>query len=150
MKEFLPALFLLAAATGFAAPEVTRNDARHASYVRLVPATPGTAFADADQRQIIRLLVERAATPVTPNDVIPEDKIAEINFGPVMNRPAEFGAENFFALWRSNRLQNVCGPAEISLAPDSGFVILKDGKVIPFDLYGGTSLRLFGFLFRQP
>lgn len=147
----LPWLCLLATATGFAAPEVIPNDARHASYVRLLPAIPGEAFAGAGQRQVVRLLAKRATPPVTPDDIVPEKEIAEVIFRTTpVNRPGTFGTVDFLALWKTARLKDIVGTAEISLAPDLGFLILKDGKTLPFDLYGGTALRLFGFLFSKP
>ena len=151
MKTLLSCLFLLAAAQGFAAPEFIQNNARHASYVRLLPVPRENAFADSGQRQIIQLLAKRATPPVTPADVFAEDQLSEIVFGakPV-NRPAAFGAEEFLALWKTARLENVVGAMEISLAPDSGFIVLKDGQTLPVDLYGDRALRLSGFLFRKP
>lgn len=151
MKILLCSLFLLAAAQGFAAPEFIQNDARCASYARLLPDVREPAYADSGQRRIIGLLAERATPPVTPSDVVAEDQISEIVFGakPV-NRPAEFGAEEFLALWTNARLENAVGMMEFSLAPDVGFVVLKDGQTLPVSLYGDRALRFHGFLFRKP
>lgn len=151
MKKYLFGLFLLAAAFAFAAPEFVQNDARHASYARLLPDQREPAYADSGQRRIIGLLAERATPPVTPQDVVAEDQIEEIVFGskPV-NRPAAFGAAEFLDLWKTARLQNAVGLMEISLAPDVGFLVLTDGQTLPIHLYGDRALRLHGFLFRKP
>lgn len=151
MKLLPLCLFLLAAVRGFAAPEFIQNDARRSSYARLIPSRPEPAFVDADQQRIIRLLAKHAATPVVPDEVIPENQIAEIVFGakPV-NRPPEFGAEDFLALWKNARLEAAAGNREISLAPDNGFLVLKDGQTVPVDLYGMNAIGLSGFLFRKP
>ena len=151
MKKYLFGLFLLAALRAFAAPEFIQNDARHASYARLLPDHREPAYADSGQRHIIGLLAERATPPVTPQDVVAEDQIAEIVFGTKpINRPASFGAPEFLELWKTARLQNAVGLMEISLAPDVGFLVLKDGQTLLVSLYGDRALRLHGFLFRKP
>jgi len=151
VNRFICGLLLLAATRAFAAPAFIQDAARHASYARLLPDRPEPAFADPGQRQIVQLLARRATPPLTPQDVVAEDQISEIVFGakPV-NRSAGFGAEEFLALWKNARLESAVGGMEISLAPDTGFVILKDGQTIPVDLYGDRALRLHGFLFRKP
>lgn len=151
MKKWLFCLFLFAAARGFAAPEFVQNDARHASYARLLPDVREPAYADSGQRRVIQLLAERATPPVTPHDVVAEDQLSEIVFGlKPINRPATFGAAEFVDLWKTARLENAVGAMEISLAPDVGFIVLKDGQTLPVHLYGDRALRLHGFLFRKP
>lgn len=151
MKSVLCALALLAATRVLAAPEFVRSDARHASYARLLPDRPDPSFADAGQRQVVRLLARRASPPLAPGDVIPAENIAEIVFrAKPVNRPADFGAAEFLALWQNARLDDAVGSAEIALAPDRGFLVLADGQTVPVDLYGATALRLHGFLFRKP
>ncbi len=152
MNKSLSCLVLLGAAQACAAAEFIQNDARHASYVRRIPpARAEPAFASAEHREIVRLLARRATPPVTPADAIPAEQIAEAVFrAKPINRPPDFGAADFLALWQGARLQDSVGAGEISLAPDCGFLVLKDGQVLPIDLYGTNTLRFAGFLFRQP
>lgn len=143
-------LFVMLAMTvaAEAAPVWTANAARFESYRRLVtePSTP--RWTDASIRRVVRLLVERAAEPVTPSDLVPVESIEEVVFPPIpVNRPASFALEDFIELWSSASVVDAVGPGDVALAPDPGFLVLKDGTVIPFDLYGNASLRVWGFQF---
>lgn len=136
-------MFLAFAIGCYAAPEFVLSDARVESYRKYATDKQPIAYVDSDSKDVIRILIQKAASPTVPEDICPENTISEVILGakPV-NRPEAFGVDDFFSIWKSGAITGAVGSHEISLAPDRGYILLKSGTVVPFDLYGSESIRI--------
>jgi|GEM_PF-3036481 len=150
MKTKSIIIFLAAALASYAAPQFMLSDARVESYRKYATDKQPIAYVDGDSKDVIRILIEKAASPTVPEDICPEISMAEIilRTKPV-NRPDDFAVEHFMQIWKSGVITGALGDREISLAPDRGYILLKSGTVIPFELYGSDSIRIWGFMFRK-
>lgn len=150
MKIISVILFIAVAAGANAAPEFFLSDARVESYRKYATDKQPIAYVDGDSKDVIRILVEKAASPTHPEDICPTVSIAEIILqAKLVNRPESFAIEDFMRIWKFGVITGAVGDREVSLAPDKGYILLKNGTVVPFDLYGSNSIRIWGFMFRN-
>lgn len=150
MKTISAIIFLACALGCYAAPQFVLSDARVESYRKYATEKQPIAYVDSDSRDVIRILIQKATSPTVPEDICPEVTISEVilETKPV-NRPQAFGIDDFISIWKKGAITGAFGSQEISLAPDRGYILLKNGTVIPFDLYGSESIRIWGFMFRK-